>query len=102
MKIRYTSHFAASLDKIILYWQNQLKLSPEKINAFTVHIEKKIRLLENFPKLGQDVTDLYHFRKQTYRLLIGNSYGIFYRIDPTNNVIIVGAIFGTAEMKIKF
>ena len=70
MKIKYTSHFATSLDQIISYWQTQLKLSPEKIDQFTFHIDKKIRLLKDFPRLGQDVTNLYGFTEQTYRLLI--------------------------------
>ena len=102
MKIKYTSHFAASLDQIISYWQIQLKLSPEKIDQFTFLFDKKIRILRDFPKLGQDVTNLYGFTKQTYRLLIGSSYGIFYRISSKKNIIIVGAIFGTSEMKVKF
>lgn len=102
MKIKYTDHFAASLDRIISYWQNQLKLSPKKIDEFTFYIDKKIRLLKDFPRLGQDVTDLYGFKKQTFRILIGNSYGIFYRLDQANNQIFIGAIFGIAEMKVKF
>ena len=102
MKIKYTSHFATSLDQIISYWQTQLKLSTEKIDQFTFHIDKKIRLLKDFPRLGQDVTNLYGFTEQTYRLLIGSSYGIFYRINSKKNIIIVGAIFGTSEMKVKF
>ena len=102
MKIKYTSHFATSLDQIISYWQTQLKLSPEKIDQFTFHIDKKIRLLKDFPRLGQDVTNLHGFTEQTYRLLIGSSYGIFYRINSKKNIIIVGAIFGTSEMKVKF
>ena len=102
MKIKYTSHFATSLDQIISYWQTQLKLSPEKIDQFTFHIDKKIRLLKDFPRLGQDVTNLYGFTEQTYRLLIGSRYGIFYRINSKKNIIIVGAIFGTSEMKVKF
>ncbi|HJF53742.1 MAG TPA: type II toxin-antitoxin system RelE/ParE family toxin [Limosilactobacillus coleohominis] len=102
MKIRYTSNFADSLNKIILYWQDQLKLSPEKIDEFTLHIDKKIRLLEGFSRLGQDVTDLYGFAEQTYRILIGNSYGIFYRINADQDIIVIGAIFSTAEMNVKF
>ena len=51
---------------------------------------------------SQDVTNLYGFTEQTYRLLIGSSYGIFYRINSKKNIIIVGAIFGTSEMKVKF
>lgn len=102
MKIKYTDHFAASLDRIISYWQNQLKLSPERIDEFTFYIDKKIRLLRDFPGIGQDVTDLYGFTDQTYRLLIGNSYGIFYRINSKEDIIIVGAIFGTSEIQVKF
>ncbi|EEW53309.1 hypothetical protein HMPREF0494_1518 [Limosilactobacillus antri DSM 16041] len=45
MKIKYTPNFASSLEKIILYWQDTLKLSPVKIQQFTSHIDKKIKLI---------------------------------------------------------
>ncbi len=102
MKIKYTPSFADSLEHTILYWQNELKLSTVKIHQFTSHIDKKIKLIGTYPGIGTDVTELYGFEKQTYRILIGHSYGIFYRLDQANNQIIIGAIFNTAEMKVKF
>ena len=94
MKIKYTPSFADSLEHTILYWQNELKLSTVKIHQFTSHIDKKIKLIGAYPGIGTDVTELYGFEKQTYR--------IFYRLDQANNQIIIGAIFNTAEMKVKF
>lgn len=102
MKIRYTVYFADSLDSIIAYWQGQLKLSPKKVSEFTVHINRKIELLQHFTHYGQDVTELYGFDQKTYRILIGKSYGIFYRIDIHNDMVIVGGIFCTTEMNVKF
>jgi plasmid stabilization system protein ParE len=100
MKIRYTQGFANSLEQIISYWQKQLSISPQKTAQFTDHLRQKIDLLKTFPQMGTDVTDLYHFDKKTYRLLIGHRYAIFYRIN--DDMVIVGAIFGTSQMKIKF
>lgn len=50
--------------------------------------------------MGTDVTELYHLDTKIYRLLIGHSYAIFYRVK--GDLIIVGAIFSTSQMKIKF
>ncbi|MCI2031495.1 type II toxin-antitoxin system RelE/ParE family toxin [Limosilactobacillus sp.] len=102
MKIKYTPGFADSLEQTILYWQDELKLSPTKIHQFTAHLNKKIKLIGVYPGIGTDVTELYGFKEQTYRTLIGHSYGIFYRLDQANNQITIGAIFNTAEMKVKF
>ena len=99
MKIRYTQGFANSLEQIILYWQNQLSLSPRKIIQFVDHINQKIGLLSEFPQMGTDVTELYHLDTKTYRLLIGHSYAIFYRVK--GDLITVGAIFSAPQMKIK-
>ncbi|MFR0610920.1 type II toxin-antitoxin system RelE/ParE family toxin [Limosilactobacillus balticus] len=102
MKIRYTRQFGDSLEQIINYWQNKLQLSSITISCFTDHISQKINLLTDFPQMGTDITDLYQFNQTTYRLLIGHSYEIFYRIDKENNSIVVGSIFSTAQVKVKF
>lgn len=102
MKIEYTNHFAQSLNQIILYWLNDLQISQDKVKRFVGQIEYKISLLKHFPKMGQDVTDLYELDQTTYRLLIGKSYGIFYRIDEQHQLVIIGSIYGTNQMEIKF
>lgn len=71
--------------KARLYWQNKLRLSDVKIHQFTSHINKKIKLIGTYPGMGTDITMLYGFKEQTYRILIGHSYGIFYRLDRVND-----------------
>lgn len=100
MKIRYTQSFADSLEQIILYWQDQLLLSSQRIAQFTDHLNHKINLLKDYPQMGTNVTELYHLNTRTYRLLIGHSYAIFYRIN--DNCIVIGSIFSTSQMEIKF
>lgn len=102
MKIQYTSEFIDSLDQIIHYWQSQLMIDTPTITKFTRHIYRKINLLSFSPKMGQDVTELYHFNNPTRRILIGHSYAIFYRINFQSGIIIIGLITGTSQMKIKF
>lgn len=102
MEIKYTKHFADSLAQIIGYWQNDLKIAPEKVAQFTNHIHYKINLLQEFPQMGTDVTKLYDLKTTTYRILIGKQYGIFYRIDGSHDVIVVGTIFSISQMRIKF
>ena len=102
MKIKYTASFADSLNQIIRYWQDQLKLSDEKIISFVDHIQQKIDLLTRFPRMGKDITNQYQLKRTTYYLLIGHSYEIFYRIDGQNGVIIIGAIFSAHQVKVKF
>lgn len=102
MKIKYTRHFSLLLDQIIHYWQDQLKISPENIRKFTNHINKKINLLQQYPKMGRDVTSLYNFETPTYRLTIGKSYCIFYRLDFQTNSIIIGGIYSASQVKVKF
>lgn len=100
MQIRYTVSFADSLAEIIAYWQNTLKISDKTTQAFVSHINDKIILLKSFPEMGKDVTALYGFQQTTYRLTIGHSYAIFYRL--TDRSIIVGAIHGTKQLQVKF
>lgn len=102
MTIHYTNRFAKSLITIINYWHDDLMISPENIAKFTTHIDQKISLLSQFPEMGQDITSLYGFSQQTYRILIGHSYELFYRIDHRHKVILVGSIHGTSQMKVKF
>ena len=102
MKIRYTRQFGNSLEQIIDYWQDKLQLSSTTISRFTDHISQKIGLLKDFPRMGTEITGLYQFEQTTYRLLIGHSYEIFYRIDKENNSIVVGSIFSTVQVKVKF
>ncbi|WP_076460034.1 type II toxin-antitoxin system RelE/ParE family toxin [Limosilactobacillus caccae] len=102
MEIKYTSYFAKSLTQIINYWTSTLKLNSEQVNSFVFHIYQKLELLKSFPRMGQDVTQKYQFQETTYRLLIGKSYGIFYRFDEEKSLIIVGSIYGTSQVKVKF
>lgn len=102
MKIKYTRQFGDSLKQIIDYWQNKLQLFSTTISRFTDHISQKIDLLKDFPRMRTDITELYQLDQTTYRLLIGHSYEIFYRIDKENNFIVVGSIFSASQVKVKF
>ncbi|EFK80414.1 hypothetical protein HMPREF9269_1541 [Ligilactobacillus salivarius ACS-116-V-Col5a] len=50
----------------------------------------------------EEVSSKYGFSVKTYRIVIGKSYAIFYRIDEKNNNILVGRIFQSKQMKLEF
>ncbi|OJG21488.1 toxin-antitoxin system, toxin component, RelE family [Enterococcus avium] len=50
----------------------------------------------------EDVSPLYGFDIPTYRILIGQSYAIFYRIDEENHSVLIGKIFKQKQMHLKF
>lgn len=102
MQIKYSDNFANSLDHIIDYWQNELKISDDHTKKFTTQIWKKIDLLFSFPRLGTNVTETYGFTQTTYRLTIGHRYAMFYRINTDKDIIIIGAIASSQQLKIDF
>jgi plasmid stabilization system protein ParE len=55
-----------------------------------------------FPEMYSDVQDVYNFSESTRRILIGDSYGIFYRVDEENHQLIVGSIFNQKQLHVKF
>lgn len=101
-KINYGMHFADLLEQTINYWQESLQISDEKIEKFVRQIEKSFGMLKDFPKIGQDVTKLYGFTETTYRILIGQKYAIFYRIDEAEKTINIGSFYSNKQMRLKF
>ena len=83
----YAKSFADSLSKLINTWENELFLSPETINKFVGNIQKSLELATVFPEMYEEVSSKYGFSVKTYRIVIGKSYAIFYRIDEKNNNI---------------
>ena len=77
-------------------------LSPETINKFVGNIQKSLELTTVFPEMYEEVSSKYGFSVKTYRIVIGKSYAIFYRIDEKNNNILVGRIFQSKQMKLEF
>lgn len=52
--------------------------------------------------MHEEISALYHFHEHTYRILIGNKYAIFYRIDKKKYLILIGNIFQQRQMKLIF
>lgn len=98
----YSVSFKNSLIQLISEWENELFLSEEKIKHFVQLIYRSLELLRLFPKMHEDVSPLYGFDIPTYRILIGQSYAIFYRIDEENYSVLIGKIFKQKQMHLKF
>lgn len=98
----YAKSFADSLNELIDTWENELFLSSETINKFVGNIQKSLELATVFPEMYEEVSSKYGFSVKTYRIVIGKSYAIFYRIDEKNNNILVGRIFQSKQMKLEF
>ena len=98
----YAKSFADSLSELIDTWENELFLSSETINKFVGSIQKALELATVFPEMYEEVSSKYGFSVKTYRIVIGKSYAIFYRIDEENNNILVGRIFQSKQMKLAF
>lgn len=96
--IVYAASFTESLKESIREWAEELSISPEKIRTFVQSIERSINLLKLFPEMYEDVASIYHFFEPTYRILIGKSYGIFYRIDHENKRILIGSLFKQKQL----
>lgn len=98
----YAKSFADSLSELIDTWENELFLLPETINKFVSNIQKSLELATIFPEMYEEVSSKYGFTVKTYRIVIGKSYAIFYRIDEKNNNILVGRIFQSKQLKLEF
>ncbi|EOS7783857.1 type II toxin-antitoxin system RelE/ParE family toxin [Enterococcus hirae] len=89
----YSKSFQTSLETIIEEWENELTLSPVSIKRFVGAIQKALELTKNFPTMHGEVSGIYGMNIPTYRIVIGKSYALFYRIDPERKEILVGRIF---------
>lgn len=100
--IEYAASFTVSLRKNIREWEEELKISEEKIRRFVQSIDRSISLLKFFPEMYEDVSSVYHFSEPTYRILIGKSYAIFYRINHENRRILIGNLFKQKQLYLHF
>lgn len=101
-QLLFSKSFQTSLETIIDEWENELELSPESIKRFVGAIQKALELTKTFPKMYEEVSKLYGMEAQTYRIVIGKSYAVFYRIDQEKKEINVGRIFLQKQMKLDF
>ncbi|GMA08352.1 toxin RelE [Tetragenococcus halophilus subsp. flandriensis] len=101
-EIIYTESFRGSLKNTIAEWENELFLSEEKINHFVQVIYQALELLKIFPEMHEEVSKLYNLDQATYRILIGQTYAIFYRVDKKNYKILVGNLFKQKQMRVQF
>lgn len=100
--IVYSESFRQGLEQLINGWGNELFLSKENIRHFTRMIYQSIELTKNFLEMHEEISALYHFHESTYRILIGNKYAIFYRINKKKHLILIGNIFQQRQMKLIF
>ena len=90
----YSKSFQTSLETIIEEWENELALSPASIKRFVGAIQKALE--------HEEVSEIYGMDIPTYRIVIGKSYALFYRIDHEKKEILVGRIFQSKQMKLGF
>lgn len=98
----YSQNFQQSLSNLIDEWENELLLSPDSIKRFVGAIQKSLELTKTFPKMYEEVSKIYGMDTPTYRIIIGKSYALFYRINHERKEIFVGRIFQSKQMKIDF
>ena len=98
----YSKSFQQSLSSLIDEWENELGLSPESIKRFVSMIQKALQLTKTFPNMYEEVSEIYGMDTPTYRIVIGKSYALFYRIDHAKKEILVGRIFQSKQMKLNF
>ena len=101
-QIVYSEGFSISLEQIIFQWENELGISQEKIQQFVTSIQRSLNLAAVFPQMYEEVSDIYPFNQPTYRIVIGKSYALFYRISEVKKEIYVGRIFQTKQFKVRF
>lgn len=49
----------------------------------------------------ENVADRYGFDRQTYRILIGKIFAIFYHINQEEHTILIGNMFKQKQMKLQ-
>jgi plasmid stabilization system protein ParE len=99
-RLVFSKSFKTSLENTIDEWENELLLSPESIRRFVRTIQKALELTKTFPKMYEEVSQIYGMEEETYRLMIGKSYAIFYRINEEKKTIHVGQLFLQKQMKL--
>ncbi|OQO71708.1 hypothetical protein BH744_13950 [Enterococcus villorum] len=65
-------------------------------------IQKALELTQTFLTMYEEVSTNYRLDTPTFRIVIGKSYALFYRIGQKKKEIHVGRIFQSKQMKISF
>ncbi|WP_297814975.1 hypothetical protein [uncultured Lactobacillus sp.] len=55
-------------EESINYWQKELQISDITIQKYVGLTSKNLDLLKDYPRIGQDVTNLYKFSQTIYRI----------------------------------
>jgi plasmid stabilization system protein ParE len=98
----YSKSFQQSLSNLITEWEKELLLSQSGIKRFVGAIQKSLELTKTFPTMYEEVSKIYGMKTTTYRIVIGKSYALFYRIDHEKKEILLGRIFQSKQMKLDF
>lgn len=97
----YSESFKKSLQANIFEWQNELLLPDEKIRQFVQAIYHSFNHLKQVPEIYENVADRYGFDRSTYRILIGKSFALFYRIIQEEQTILIGNMFKQKQLKLQ-
>lgn len=100
--ITYSRHFSESLAEQIGTWETELFFPERQITRFVVAISNSLELLKTLPHTHEDITERYGFDQPPFRILIGRSHGIFYRVNEDRKEILVGGLFHQKQMRLKF
>ncbi|EPH95165.1 toxin-antitoxin system, toxin component, RelE family [Enterococcus faecalis 13-SD-W-01] len=71
------------------------------VRRFVSVIQKARGLTKTFPNMYEEVSRIFGM-EETYRIVIGKSYAIFYRINEEKKTIYIGPIFLQKQMKLGF
>ena len=93
-KVRYTPEAKNDLSEIKKYISEELK-SPIAATNTVSRITKRIRDLEHFPELGEQLSSIIDIDSD-YRFLVCANYISFYRLDG-NDVYIIRVIHGKRD-----
>lgn len=77
-------------------------ISQEKIQQFVTSIQRTLDLATVFLQMYEEVSDIYHFTQPTYRIVIGKSYALFYRMSEAKKEIYVGRLLQIKQFKAWF
>lgn len=97
----YSTQFRKSLRRMIDYWKYSLLISDKRVDKYIKLICSSVETLKQFPYIYEDISDVYKFDQPTDRILIGDSYAIFYRMNEEKNIVLVGNVFGQRVMQVK-
>ncbi|WP_438716182.1 hypothetical protein [Enterococcus sp. AZ109] len=100
--IEYAESFKKSLRDIIAEWESDLLLPEDTIKKYVYTIYTSIQLLRFFPELHEDVAHIYRLNEPTYRILIGKSFAIFYRLDQKLKIVQIGHLLSKNRWKYLF